>query len=69
MKVQIASDHAGFRLKNRILRFLTEKKMNSVDMGTDDDGSVDYPDYAVKVAESVSKGDTDRGILICGTGI
>lgn len=69
MKLAIASDHAGFGLKNRILRYLSEKKVDAVDFGADGRDSVDYPDYAIQVAESVSKGKIDRGILICGTGI
>ncbi|MDC4203040.1 MAG: ribose 5-phosphate isomerase B [Candidatus Manganitrophus sp.] len=69
MKLAIASDHAGFGLKNRILRYLSEKKVDAVDFGADGRDSVDYPDYAIQVAESVSKGRLDRGILICGTGI
>ncbi len=69
MKIAIASDHAGFGLKNRILRYLAEKKVEAVDFGTDGRDSVDYPDYAIEVADSVSKGKLDRGILICGTGI
>jgi ribose 5-phosphate isomerase B len=69
MKLRIASDHAGFGLKSRILRYLAEKNIESVDMGTDNGDSVDYPDYAVAVAEAVSKDQSDRGILICGTGI
>lgn len=69
MKIAVASDHAGFGLKNRVLRYLAEKQVESVDLGTDGRNSVDYPDYAVEVAESVSKGKFDRGILICGTGI
>lgn len=69
MKLAIASDHAGYGLKNRILRYLSEKKVNAVDFGTDGRDSVDYPDYAIQVAEAVSKGNLDCGILICGTGI
>jgi len=69
MKIAIASDHAGFGLKNRILRYLAEKKVEALDLGTDGRDSVDYPDFACEVAESVSMGKTDRGILICGTGI
>ena len=69
MKITVASDHAGFGLKSRILRYLTEKKLEANDLGTDGRDSVDYPDYAVKVAKSVSQGESDRGILICGTGI
>lgn len=69
MKIAIASDHAGFGLKSRILRYLTEKNLETSDLGTASRDSVDYPDYAVKVAKSVSQGQSDRGILICGTGI
>ncbi|MBI3804953.1 MAG: ribose 5-phosphate isomerase B [Nitrospirae bacterium] len=69
MKIAIASDHAGFGLKSRIIRYLTEKKVETLDLGTHSRDSVDYPDYATRVAESVSKGEVDRGILICGTGI
>lgn len=69
MKLYIASDHAGFGLKSHILRYLSEKNIESVDLGTDNGDSVDYPDYAIRVSESISKGETDRGILICGTGI
>lgn len=69
MKITIASDHAGFGLKSRILRYLTEKKVETADLGTAGRDSVDYPDYAVKVAKSVAQGASDRGILICGTGI
>lgn len=69
MKIAIASDHAGFGLKSRILRYLSEKKVEAADLGTHGRDSVDYPDYAVEVAEAVSKGKVDRGILICGTGI
>ena len=69
MKITIASDHAGFGLKSRILRYLTEKNLETSDLGTDGRDSVDYPDFAAKVAKSVSDGRSDRGILICGTGI
>ncbi|MFQ5779474.1 MAG: ribose 5-phosphate isomerase B [Nitrospiria bacterium] len=69
MKITIASDHAGFEFKRRIRRYLSEKNIEHLDVGTDNNDSVDYPDYAIKVAESVSKGEIDRGILICGTGI
>lgn len=69
MKIAIASDHAGFGLKNRILRYLAEKGVEADDLGTDGRDSVDYPDYAMEVAGSVSKGKSDRGVLICGTGI
>ncbi len=70
MKLAIGADHGGWELKNQIVDFL--KKISDVDIadyGTNGPGSVDYPDFGRKVAEAVSKGAVDRGILICGTGI
>lgn len=68
MEVLIASDHAGFRLKEKIKKYLERNKIQYKDMGTDSLDSVDYPDYALKVAEEVAKDRNKRGILICGTG-
>jgi len=68
MKVIIASDHAGFRLKERIKQYLERKKIEFEDFGTDSLHSVDYPDYAIKVAQAVAKNKDNRGLLICGTG-
>lgn len=67
--IAIASDHGGFELKEAIKRFLDREGFGCIDFGTKDDESVDYPDYAEKVASSVSKGEVKRGILVCGTGI
>jgi len=69
MKIAIASDHAGFELKEKIKKFLDDLGYKYKDFGTDSNESVDYPDYALKVAESVANKDYDRGILICGSGI
>jgi ribose 5-phosphate isomerase B len=69
MKIAIGSDHAGFKLKEEIKKFLEEKGMEVVDFGTHSEERVDYPDYALPLAESVSRGEEDFGILICGTGI
>ncbi len=69
MKIAIASDHAGFSLKQEIFRFLTEKHIEVKDLGTFTESSVDYPDYALKVAESIFANEAEKGILICGTGI
>ena len=69
MKLAIASDHGGFRLKGPILKFLAEKKVETVDLGIDSEESVDYPDYASEVAQRVSDGEVEAGILVCGTGI
>ena len=68
MRVIIASDHAGLRLKERVKRYLKKKKIKYEDLGTESFTSVDYPDYALKVAEKVVKNKNTRGILICGTG-
>jgi ribose 5-phosphate isomerase B len=70
MKIAIGSDHGGFDLKQEVVKFLkTIKEIELVDYGAANKDSVDYPDYAKMVAESVSSGKQDRGILICGTGI
>ncbi|MDI6826694.1 MAG: ribose 5-phosphate isomerase B [Candidatus Aenigmarchaeota archaeon] len=69
MKIALASDHAGFELKEKIKKFLEELGYEYKDFGTHSNESVDYPDYALKVAESVAKKEFERGILICGSGI
>lgn len=69
MKIAIGSDHAGFELKETIKTFLKEKGIEVKDFGTHSEERVDYPDYAIPLAESVANGEEDFGILICGTGI
>jgi ribose 5-phosphate isomerase B len=69
MEIMVASDHGGFDLKNAIVELLAEREIIFTDCGTHDLDSVDYPDYAQRVAESVSAGKADAGILVCGTGI
>jgi ribose 5-phosphate isomerase B len=70
MKLAIGCDHGGFELKEEILKFLNTIGSIAVsDFGPAGKESVDYPDFAQKVSEAVSKGSMDRGILICGTGI
>lgn len=69
MRVAIGSDHGGFRLKEEIKALLDEMGIEYIDVGCVSCDSVDYPDYAIPVAEMVSKKEVDRGILICGTGI
>lgn len=68
MRIIIASDHAGFRMKEKVKEYLRRKKIEYEDLGTESLKSVDYPDYAIKVAEKVTKNKNTRGILICGTG-
>ncbi|MEK6712869.1 MAG: ribose 5-phosphate isomerase B [Nitrospirota bacterium] len=69
MKIAIASDHGGRELKEKIIVLLKEEGLEVVDYGVDNPESVDYPDYGIKVANAVSKGIAERGILSCGTGI
>ncbi len=68
MKVFIGADHAGFTVKEKIKKFLKRKGIGYEDMGTDSRKSVDYPDFAFKVARKVAKTKNSRGILVCGTG-
>ena len=69
MKISIANDHRGIALKTRVVSLLEQHGHEVTNFGTDDTESVDYPDYAAKVCEQVSRGNVDRGILICGSGI
>jgi ribose 5-phosphate isomerase B len=69
MRIAIGSDHAGFQLKNEIIRHLEGGDYELKDFGTFVEESVDYPDYAKAVAYEVSEGRADFGILVCGTGI
>jgi ribose 5-phosphate isomerase B len=69
MKLAIASDHGGYRLKEAVTQFLREKKIDCLDLGVGNEDSVDYPDFASEVAQRVSAGEVDGGILVCGTGI
>ncbi len=69
LKIAIASDHRGVKIKNRLIQSLTAAGYDVIDQGTDSDQPVDYPDYARVVAEKVSRGEAERGVLICGTGI
>ena len=67
-KIFISSDHAGFKLKEVIKIYLEKKKLNFQDLGPDNDNSVDYPDYAHKVARKVKVNKRHIGILVCGSG-
>jgi ribose 5-phosphate isomerase B len=69
MKIAIGADHAGFKLKESIKEFLKTLNVKVTDFGTNSRESVDYPDYAIPVAEAVAKKEFDFGILICGTGV
>jgi ribose 5-phosphate isomerase B len=69
MKIAIAADHGGFILKEKLRCQLAGSGHTVVDFGTDSTASCDYPDFAHAVAEAVSEGRADRGILLCTTGI
>lgn len=69
MKVAIAADHGGYKLKEEIKNWLSSMNIETEDFGCSCEDSVDYPDYALPVAQKVAAGEYDRGILICGTGI
>jgi ribose 5-phosphate isomerase B len=69
MRVALGNDHRAYELKNTIIKFLESKGHTTINFGCDSAESVDYPDFAAKVAVAVVKGEAQRGILICSTGI
>ncbi|UCD34192.1 MAG: ribose 5-phosphate isomerase B [Nitrospiraceae bacterium] len=69
MKVALGCDHAGLEMKNEVTPLLEELGLEVHDYGTNSEESCDYPEFGEKVARAVSRGDEERGILICGTGI
>ena len=69
MKIAVASDHRGIAMKSKILDMVRGMGHEVLDFGPETADSVDYPDFAGKVAKSVSESQVDRGVLICGTGI
>jgi RpiB/LacA/LacB family sugar-phosphate isomerase len=69
MKIAVAFDHAGFPIKEPVLEAVLEAGHEPVDLGTFSCDSVDYPDYAEKVGLALQKGEAERGILVCGSGV
>ncbi len=69
MKIAVACDHGGLDLKNAVVRYLNENNYEVADFGTTAHDSCDYPDFALRGAEAVARGECDRGIFICTTGI
>ncbi len=67
--VALGADHGGFALKEELKQFLREKGYTIIDVGTNDDSPCDYPDFAFKVAQTVARGQADRGIMIDSVGI
>ncbi|MBA3715750.1 MAG: ribose 5-phosphate isomerase B [Pyrinomonadaceae bacterium] len=68
MKIALASDHAGYAEKERLKPLLKELGIEFDDLGSVSEESVDYPDYARKVAERVAHGEAEQGLLVCGSG-
>lgn len=69
LPIVIASDHAGFALKEQVKKYLDEKNIAYIDLGTNSAESVDYPEYAHKLCTAIQEGKAEKGILVCGTGI
>ena len=69
MKIAMASDHAGSELRAAIRAQLVDRGHEVIDHGPSEDGAVDYPDYAARVARQVQGGEVERGVLCCGSGI
>ncbi|MCA9507469.1 MAG: ribose 5-phosphate isomerase B [Myxococcales bacterium] len=69
MKIAIASDHAGFKLKESIKKDLLKNGYSVFDYGTHSEEPVDYPDYAYQVAKAISENKVERGIILCGSGV
>ena len=69
MRIALAADHAGYLLKDELVRWLQELGHEVSDLGTNGPESVDYPEYGARVANAVSTGQAERGIAVCGSGI
>ena len=69
MRIALAADHAGYILKDELVRWLREQGHEVNDLGTNGPESVDYPEFGAKLARAIACGDADRGIAICGSGI
>lgn len=68
-RIALGADHAGYQVKERVKELLQKDGFEVIDFGTHSNESMDYPDSASRVAESVSQAESDRGILVCGTGL
>jgi len=69
MRIALAADHAGYLLKDELVRWLRDQGHDVADLGTNGPESVDYPEYGRKLAHALATGDADRGIAVCGSGI
>ena len=69
MKIAVASDHGGYKLKEAVKAYLQSRDIEVIDLGTDSEESVDYPKFGKACANAVASGEADKGIVCCGTGI
>ena len=69
MKIAVACDHGGLRLKNVLIEEMKKQGYEVVDFGTYNEESCDYPDYASKAAKAVALGECEKGVVVCGTGM
>ena len=69
MRVAVGVDHRGFGIKNDLMALLVNAGHEVLDLGTDSDASVDYPDFAAAVGQAIVDGEADRGIVVCGSGV
>jgi ribose 5-phosphate isomerase B len=69
MKIALAADHGGLDLKEKVKKYLLQKGIEVLDLGTNSEESVDYPNYGKACGEAVMRGDAEKGIAVCGTGI
>ena len=69
MRIVVGADHAGFEMKQTIADYLRHLEYDVIDIGTNSDRPVDYPDFAEALAKAISDGKADRGVLICGSGV
>lgn len=69
MRIALAADHAGYQLKDELVRWLREQSHDVTDLGTNAPESVDYPEYGARLGMEVALGKADRGIAVCGSGI
>ena len=69
MRIALAADHAGYLLKDELASWLRDGGHEVIDLGTNGPDSVDYPEYGSRLADAVARGEADRGVVVCGSGI
>jgi ribose 5-phosphate isomerase B len=69
MRIALAADHAGFRLKDELAQWLREQGHDIADLGTNSPDSVDYPEFGARLARHIADGEAERGVAVCGSGI